>query len=86
VTATSVVQVVLLVLVGAGGAAVALTRNPLHQAMVSGGFGTVLALLFLVVHAPDVALSEIVVGSFVIPTLVLVTLARAGTRRRDHTP
>jgi energy-converting hydrogenase B subunit D len=48
---------------------------------VSGAFGLLLAVLFLSFHAPDVALSQIVVGSFVIPTLVLVTLSRSSGGR-----
>jgi energy-converting hydrogenase B subunit D len=74
---TTALQVLVLILVAAGGLAVVTQRDPLHQAMVSGAFGLLLAVLFLVFHAPDVALSQIVVGSFVIPTLVLVTIAKS---------
>jgi uncharacterized MnhB-related membrane protein len=74
--------VVALVMVAGGGLAVVLERNPLHQAMVMGGFGIVLSVLFVVFQAPDVALSEIVVGSFVIPALVMVALGKAGLGRR----
>ncbi|MCU1345960.1 MAG: hypothetical protein JWL70_2226 [Acidimicrobiia bacterium] len=78
--ATTVVQLLLLVLVAGGGLAVVLERNPLNQSMVLGVFGLTLAMLFLALQAPDVALSEIVVGGFVVPTLVLVALAKA----KDH--
>ena len=72
---------VVLALVAFGGTAVVLTRDPLHQAMVNGGYSVVLAVLFTLFAAPDVALSEIVVGTIVIPTLVLVTISRSGRGR-----
>ena len=74
---TTALQVLMLILVAAGGLAVVMQREPLHQTMVSGAFGLLLAVLFLTFHAPDVALSQIVVGAFVIPTLVLVTISRS---------
>lgn len=76
-SAATAIEALTLVLVAAGGLAVVTQRNPLHQAMASGGFGITLAVLFLTFHAPDVALSEIVVGSFVVPTLVLVAVRRS---------
>jgi energy-converting hydrogenase B subunit D len=79
---TTTLQVLMLILVAAGGLAVVTQREPLNQAMASGAFGLLLAVLFLSFHAPDVALSQIVVGSFVIPTLVLVTIAKSGGGRR----
>jgi energy-converting hydrogenase B subunit D len=80
-TEPTALQVVVLVLAAAGGALVVRERNPLHQSFVAGGFGVVLAVLFLVFHAPDVAISEIVVSTFVIPTLVLVALTKTGGNR-----
>jgi energy-converting hydrogenase B subunit D len=38
-------------------------------------------LLFLALQAPDVSLSEIVVGSAAVPLVVLVTLSRMRERR-----
>ena len=81
-TTPTALEIGVLLLVGAVGTAVALERNPLRQSMVSGAFGLVLAVLFLVFQAPDVALSEIVVGSVVIPLVVLVALTRTGGKER----
>jgi energy-converting hydrogenase B subunit D len=81
-TATDVVQAVAMVLVAATSLAVVVTREPLHQAMVFGLFGAALALLLLAVQAPDVALSEIVVGAVAWPAMILFTLAKA--RRHDR--
>ncbi len=67
---------VLLVLVALTGTVVVLEREPLHQVMVLGLYGLVLAVLFLVLQAPDVALSQLVVGSVVVPALVLLALVK----------
>jgi uncharacterized MnhB-related membrane protein len=72
----TVLQVAALVLVAAGGTAVALTRDPLRQAMLAGISGLFLAILFYVFQAPDVALSQLTVGTVALPLLILVTLAK----------
>lgn len=76
-----VLQDVLLVLVAAGATAVVLTRSPLRQVIVLSAYGLVLALLFLAFQAPDVTLSELAVGSVLLPALLLLTLGRI--RRRE---
>lgn len=62
-------------LVAAGGAAVVLTRDPRRQALMQSLFGMSLTLLFLVLQAPDVALSEVTVGAAALPLMILVALA-----------
>jgi energy-converting hydrogenase B subunit D len=69
-------QVVILLLVGVAGTCVVAARDPLRQAILASFFGIVLALLFLVLQAPDVALSEIVVGAVALPLMILLTLAK----------
>lgn len=71
-----VLQGVLLVLVAVGGTAVVLTRDPLRQAIVAGVFGLLLGVLFFAFQAPDVALSQIVVGSVALPVMIVLTLAK----------
>jgi uncharacterized MnhB-related membrane protein len=56
---------------------VVLTRNPLRQIIVNGVYGLVLALVFFVLQAPDVALSMLVVGSIAYPVIVLSAISRA---------
>ena len=63
------------------GLAVVLTRDPLQQVIVFTLFGTGLAVLFLILQAPDVALSNIVVG-LAYPVMVLLTLAKIRERER----
>ena len=76
-----VLQAALLVLVAAGATAVVLTRSPLRQVIVLSAYGLILALMFLAFQAPDVTLSELTVGSVLLPALLLLTLGRI--RRRE---
>jgi uncharacterized MnhB-related membrane protein len=75
-----VLQLTLLVLVAAGAAAVALTRDPLRQVVLLSAYGLLLALLFMAFQAPDVTLSALTVGAVVLPALLLLALAKV--RRR----
>ena len=77
----SVLQGTLLVLVAVGGTAVVLDRDPLRQSIVAGVFGLLLALLFFAFQAPDVALSQIVVGSVALPLMIVLTLAKLAQLR-----
>jgi len=74
-----------LILVALGGTAVVICRDPLRQAIVSGAFGLLLAILFFVFQAPDVALSEIVVGTIGLPVMILLALAKL-RQHRGETP
>jgi uncharacterized MnhB-related membrane protein len=82
----TVLQIIALVLVAAGGAAVVMTGDPLRQAMVLGIYGISLTLLFFTVQAPDVALSEIVVTGIGMPLIILAALRkiRQQDRRREE--
>lgn len=77
----SFVQAVALVLTAICGTAVVAIPEPDRQALASGLFGVALAVLFLAFQAPDVALSQIVVGGVVVPAMVLLTVAKV--RRRE---
>jgi len=77
----TVLQAALPVLVALGGTAVVLVRDPLRQAIVAGIFGLLLALLFFAFQAPDVALSQIVVGSVALPLMIVLTLAKLARLR-----
>jgi uncharacterized MnhB-related membrane protein len=75
-------QVTVLVLVAAGATAVVLTRRHVHQVLVLSVYGVLLAVLFLVFQAPDVALSALTVGAVALPIILLLTLAK--TRKREE--
>ena len=65
----------LLLLAALSGLSVVLARDPRRQVFAMAGNGLVLGRLFLALQAPDVALSEIAVGTAVTPLLFLAALA-----------
>jgi energy-converting hydrogenase B subunit D len=71
-----VLQLAVLLLVAVGSLAVVTTRDPLRQAMVASLYGLVLGILFFVWQAPDVALSQTVVGAVALPLMILLALAK----------
>lgn len=75
-------QVTILVLVGAGAAAVALTRRVVRQVIMVSVYGVLLAALFMTFQAPDVTLSELTIGAAILPILLLLTLAKV--RRQEE--
>jgi energy-converting hydrogenase B subunit D len=75
-------QITLLVLVAAGATAVVLIRARVRQVVMLSVYGVLLAVLFLAFQAPDVTLSELVVGAVALPVVLLLTLAKV--RRREQ--
>ncbi len=75
-----VMQVLILMLVATSGTLVVFTRQPDSQPIGISFFGLMLALMFLIFQAPDVALSQIVVGTVGLPLMILLALAKL---RRD---
>jgi energy-converting hydrogenase B subunit D len=79
------VQAAVLVLAALGATAVALCLDPLRQIILMGVYGLVLAILFVTLQAPDVALSMLVVALAASPLIVLASITRnrqRSTRRR----
>jgi energy-converting hydrogenase B subunit D len=75
-------QVTLLVLVAAGATAVVLIGAGVRQVLMLSVYGVLLAVLFLAFQAPDVTLSELVVGAVALPIILLLTLAKI--RKREQ--
>lgn len=76
-------QAVVFALVALGAPLVVLTRDPLRQALVNGIYGITLVCLFVVLEAPDPALSMLVVSGIAYPLVILAAVARVrGQRRR----
>ena len=75
-------QIMLLVLVAAGATAVVLIRAGIRQVLMLSIYGVLLAVLFLAFQAPDVTLSELVVGAVALPIILLLTLAKV--RKREQ--
>src|SRR4051794_6824094 len=81
-TASTVLLALGLLLTAGVGTAVVLTEDPVRQAVTLSVFGVVLAVLFAILQGPDVALSQLVVGTAVVPLLVLLAI-RKTTERPD---
>ena len=78
-------QAVVFALVALGAPLVVLTRDPLRQALVNSVYGVTLVLLFVVLQAPDPALSMLVVSGIAYPLVILAAVARVrGERRRSE--
>jgi uncharacterized MnhB-related membrane protein len=58
-------------------------RDPKRQVFVIAAHGLVLSLLFFCLGAPDVAFSEIAVGTVMIPLFFLIALSTIETGRPD---
>jgi energy-converting hydrogenase B subunit D len=71
-----VLQVVALGMVAVAATAVVAARDPLRQAMVASIYGLILGILFFVFAAPDVGLSQTVVGAVALPLMILLALAK----------
>jgi uncharacterized MnhB-related membrane protein len=63
---------------------VVLLRNLSGSVMALSAMGTVLALLFVVLAAPDVAQSEVVVGAIALPVLYLIAIGKLRTDVHDR--
>lgn len=72
----------LLLLIGATGFVVVRTRDVTNQVLALGFYGLLLALMFFVFQAPDVALSQITVGAVALPLMVMLAIARMKFRDR----
>ena len=83
----SEIQGTLLVMLALTALGVVRIADPLRQVLALGVYGLLLALLFFVLGAPDVALSQIVVSSVGLPVMVLLALAkiRGHAREEDDT-
>ncbi len=77
--ALEAVQIAALLIVALGAWAVVAARDPTRQAVVASLYGLTLGILFFSYQAPDVALSNIVIGAVAMPTIILLAIAK--TRR-----
>jgi energy-converting hydrogenase B subunit D len=82
VTTASII--VALTLVGVGGTAVVAVGAPERQAVTLSVFGLLLTLLFFVLQAPDVALSQLAVGTAVVPLMVMLAIRTIRTTGGRH--
>ena len=71
-----VLQVVALVLVAAGATVVVRIRERVRLVVALSAYGMLLAILFFVFQAPDVALSELAVGAIALPLILLLAITK----------
>ena len=76
-------QLVSFGLVALGAPLVVLTRDPLRQSLVNGVYGVSLVCLFVVLAAPDPALSMVVVSGIAYPLVILAAIARSRRHERQ---
>jgi uncharacterized MnhB-related membrane protein len=72
----NILFLIIFILLAIGGTGVVFIHHPLPQSIVAGIYGMLLTILFLMLQAPDVALSEVVVGSLLVPLMTLLALAK----------
>ncbi|MGI9103208.1 MAG: DUF4040 domain-containing protein [Terriglobales bacterium] len=69
-------QITILVMVAVAATAVVLTRDPASQIVGLSFYGLLLTLMFFLYQAPDVALSQIVIGAVALPLMFMLALAK----------
>ena len=74
----------ILALVAATAACVVRTRDVTEQVLALTFYGLLLAVMFFVFRAPDVALSQIAIGAVALPLMVMLALARMRHRSRQQ--
>ncbi|GAA4079057.1 MULTISPECIES: hydrogenase subunit MbhD domain-containing protein [Streptomyces] len=79
---TDVLTLISLLLVAASATAAVAARDPSRQALVLAVLGLALAVLFTVLQAPDVGLSQLAVGSALTPLLILLSVRKVRRRGR----
>lgn len=77
-------QCTILCFVAVTATAVVLTRKPAEQAIGISFYGLVMALMFFLFQAPDVALSQIVIGAVALPLMILLALTKVRRQEQEH--
>jgi uncharacterized MnhB-related membrane protein len=77
-------QYVIYALIAIFASVTVLTRDPALQIFPYAFYGMLLAILFFILQAPDVTLSELTVGTALIPFLVLITLSKMRAREAQR--
>jgi uncharacterized MnhB-related membrane protein len=60
----------------AGAVVVVFTDDPQRQAVTLSVYGVLMTVLFVLLSAPDVALSQVVVGTAIVPLMVMLTIRK----------
>lgn len=71
----------LLMLVAVTGFGVVQTRDVTNQVIALGFYGVLMTVVFFFFQAPDVALSQITVGTVALPLMVMLAISRMRYRK-----
>jgi len=82
ISVIEILQAITLVFVGIAATLVVLTRQPVSQAILISFYGLLLAIVFVLFQAPDVAFSQIVIGAIALPLMILLALAKI--KKQEH--
>ena len=74
----------ILLLVAAAALGVVLTPRPASQTIGLSFYGLLLALMFFIFQAPDVALAQIAVGAVALPMLIMLGLSEVRRHIRER--
>ena len=74
----NILTIVLLVFLIACAVAVSLTKNLLASVIILMGYSSVMAVIWLILESPDLAVTEAAVGAGVTSILFFITLRRMG--------
>lgn len=77
----SAVIAVALTVVALAAVVVVMTDDPARQAVTLSVFGLLMAVLFVSMSAPDVALSQIGVGTAIVPLMVMLAIRKVRDRK-----
>ena len=66
-----------------GALVVVVVRDVIRQAILVSFYGLGLTALFVVYQAPDVALSELIVGTIAYPLVLVAAIARVRGKKHD---
>ena len=77
-------QIGVFLLVAVSALGVVCTKDPLAQSVAVSFYGLVLALMFFLHQAPDVALSQIVVGAVALPLMIILALSRIHSQKQKE--
>lgn len=79
---TNILTYVLMIALAIGCVAALLQKDLLRAAIISGAESVVLAYLFHALLAPDLALTQAIVGAILLPGIIIVTIFK--TRRFEE--
>lgn len=79
----TLLQICAVAVVCISGTSVAVVPSPLRQTLLVSVYGFALTALFFAFQAPDVALSELVIGGVALPVIILAALRRLADQDRE---